>query len=99
MERSRTWQLSASAASVANSTARSFKTGSAPGRPRHTGQTCVLGGAPNWFEQPQKAFVLVSNCTWTSSPMTGSYFARTSGDTLAVVAIDRLILAVRISVG
>src|ERR1700760_739335 len=93
MERSCTSQLIASDASVANSTARSFRTGSAPGRPRHTGQIFVLGGAPNLFEQPQKALVLVSNCTWTSSPMTGSYFARTSGDTLAVIAIDSFILS------
>ena len=37
--------------------------------------------------QPQKAFVWVSNCTWTSSPMTGSYRAITSGETLVAVAI------------
>jgi len=31
-------------ARIAKSTARRLRTGSAPGRPRHTGQTCVLGG-------------------------------------------------------
>src|SRR5579883_284886 len=93
MERSRTWQFSARAASVAYSTAFSFKTGSAPGSPRHTGQTLVLGGAPNWFAHPQNALVAVRSWTWTSSPMTASYFARISGGTLAVVAIDSLILA------
>jgi len=43
MERSRTSQLMASEASVANSTAFSLSTGKAPGSPRHTGQTLVLG--------------------------------------------------------
>src|SRR5436309_6096641 len=44
-------------------------TGSAPGNPRHTGQTCVLGGAPNAVEQPQNIFDLVRSCTCVSSPM------------------------------
>ena len=33
-------------ARTASSTARRFSTGSAPGSPRQTGQTCVFGGAP-----------------------------------------------------
>src|ERR1035438_2098434 len=80
MERSRTSQCSASAARVANSTALALSTGNAPGRPRHTGQILVLGSEPNRLAQPQKALVLVSSCTWTSSPMTGSYLARISGE-------------------
>jgi hypothetical protein len=57
---------------VPNSTARRFSTGSAPGNPRHTGQTCVFGGAPNRVLQPQKIFVSVRSCAWISKPMTGS---------------------------
>ena len=40
--------------------------------PRHTGQVWVLGGAPNWVEQPQKILVAVLSWACTSSPMTGS---------------------------
>src|ERR1022692_1421988 len=83
MERSRTSQLMASEASVANSTAFALSTGKAPGNPRHTGQTLVLGAEPNWLAQPQKALVAVSSCTWTSSPITGSYLARTWGESAA----------------
>src|SRR5438067_1371869 len=71
---SRIWQLSASAASTANSTARLFSTGKAPGSPRQTGQTLVFGAAPNLVEQPQNALVCVSSWTWTSRPITASYF-------------------------
>jgi len=52
---------SASAARMANSTARAFNTGKAPGRPRHTGQTSVLGGSPARTAQPQKIFVSVAS--------------------------------------
>src|ERR1700748_1521525 len=69
------------AAITANSTARWLSTGSAPGNPRQVAQTCVLGSPPNLFAQPQKAFVFVNSCTWTSRPMTGSYLASTSGKT------------------
>ena len=93
MERSRTWQLRASEASVANSTARRFRTGSAPGRPRQTGQTLVFGGAPKRLAQPQKALVSVRSWTWTSSPMTGSYLARISGEMVTAVAIGKSSLA------
>src|SRR5271163_406379 len=81
------------AARTANSTARLFRTGRAPGRPRQTGQMLVLGAAPNFDEQPQKALVRVSSCTWTSRPMTGSYLVRISGEMLAATAITGLILA------
>src|SRR6185437_7544442 len=87
MERGRTSQFRASEASVANSTAFSFNTGNAPGRPRQTGQTFVFGSAPNLFAQPQNALVAVSNWTCTSRPITGSYLARISGDK-AAEAID-----------
>jgi hypothetical protein len=40
--------------------------------PRHTGQTCEFGGAPNDVLQPQKIFVRVCSWAWISSPMTGS---------------------------
>src|ERR1700744_4337018 len=85
MERSFTVQLRASDASVANSMALALRTGSAPGRPRQTEQTLVLGAAPNLFAHPQKALVAVSSCTCTSRPLTGSYLSRTSG---AVAAAD-----------
>src|ERR1017187_9749654 len=80
-------QLIAMAASVANSTAFRLSTGNAPGRPRQTGQTFVLGGFPNFVEQEQKILVAVTSWTWTSSPMTGSYFARAAVERSAIVAI------------
>src|SRR5579862_77173 len=92
MERSFTVQLRASAASVANSTAFSLSTGSAPGRPRQTGQMLVLGSEPNRLAQPQKALVAVRSCTWTSSPITGSYLAMMSGDTAAAADMVPTIL-------
>src|ERR1051326_9021470 len=88
MEVSRTSQFSAMAASIANSTAFLLSTGSAPGRPRQTGQTLVLGGAPKVVEHEQKILLAVSSCTWTSSPMTGSYFSRSATGLSAVVAIS-----------
>ena len=57
---------------MADSTAVAFTTGSAPGRPRHVGQTWLLGSAPNAVEQPQNILVFVPSSTWTSRPMTGS---------------------------
>src|SRR5438067_13855465 len=83
-------QFSAMAASTAYSTAFLLSTGSAPGRPRQTGQTLVLGGAPNCVEQPQKIFVCVSSCTCTSRPMTGSYFSctRTASSLLLAISHD-----------
>jgi hypothetical protein len=49
-------QFKAIAANVANSTTFRFSTGKAPGIPKHTGQTFVLGAAPNRVEQEQKIF-------------------------------------------
>ena len=80
-------QFSAIAASVANSTAFLFSTGSAPGIPRHTGHTFVFGGAPNRVEHEQKILVAVSSWTCTSSPMTGSYLAWAAMESAGVVAI------------
>src|SRR5205823_14122260 len=65
-------QPNALPALIAISTAPRFSAGSAPGSPRQTGQTCVLGGAPNCVEQPQKIFDRVRSWAWTSRPMTGS---------------------------
>ena len=48
-------------------------TGSDPGRPRHTGQTWVLGSPPNVAGQPQNSLVLVPSSTWVSRPISGSY--------------------------
>src|SRR5579864_6198729 len=72
-------QFSAIAASVANSTALRLSTGSAPGRPRHTGQTWVLGAAPNAALHPQKILDAVRSCAWISRPITGSYVTNASG--------------------
>jgi hypothetical protein len=58
---------------IAASTARRLITGSVPGIPRHTGQTCVLGGAPDTrASQPQKIFERVEIWAWTSMPMIAS---------------------------
>src|SRR5205807_2857337 len=91
MEVSRIWQFSAWAASTPNSTALRLSTGRAPGSPRHTGQTLVFGGAPNWVEQEQKILVAVSSWTCTSSPITGSYFSRTADESWVSVAITQII--------
>ena len=65
---------------MASSTAAWLSTGSAPGSPRQTGQTLLLGCAPKLVGQPQKILVAVASWTWTSSPMTGSYLAIASGE-------------------
>ena len=57
---------------MADSTAAALSTGSAPGSPRHTGQTWVLGSAPNAVAHPQNILVTVDSSTCTSSPSTGS---------------------------
>src|SRR5271156_3106245 len=74
-------------ARTANSTAFRFSTGKAPGSPRHTGHTFVFGELPKRVEQEQKIFDAVRSWTWTSSPITGSYFARRSSERAEVVAI------------
>src|SRR5437762_13488045 len=82
-------QFSAIAARTANSTALAFKTGSAPGNPRHTGHTFVFGGSPKRVEHEQKILLAVSSWTWTSSPITGSYFALAETELSTDVAIFR----------
>src|ERR1700688_3372709 len=88
METSLIRHSKAIAARAANSTAFRFSTGKAPGSPRHTGHTFVFGGSPKRVEHEQKIFDAVSSCTWTSSPMTGSYFASKSSEMAGVVAIS-----------
>ena len=57
---------------IADSTAVPLTTGSAPGRPRQTGQTLVFGSPPNTAGQPQNILDAVLSSTWTSRPITGS---------------------------
>ena len=61
---------------MADSTAVSLTTGSAPGSPRQTGQTFEFGSAPKFVPQPQNILDAVFSSMWTSSPMTGSYRVR-----------------------
>src|SRR3954471_113339 len=75
MLRSAILQPKAFPARIAIVTAPRLRAGSAPGSPRHTGQTWVLAGAPNAVEQPQKILLLVRSCAWTSRPITGSQSA------------------------
>src|SRR5690242_11894022 len=63
---------------MVDSIATSLGTGSEPGRPRQTGQTWVLGSAPNPVGQPQNILVLVPSSTCVSRPMTGSNAATAS---------------------
>ena len=59
-------------------------TGSAPGRPRQTGQVWLFGRAPSYaVEQAQNIFDSVRSWQWTSTPMTASYRSRA----LVVVAL------------
>src|ERR1700704_1967780 len=91
METSLIRHSKAIAAKAANSTAFRFSTGKAPGSPKHAGHTFVFGGSPKRVEHEQKIFEAVSSCTWTSSPMTGSYFARTSSEMDTLVAMREII--------
>src|SRR5579862_4528523 len=89
---SRISQLIAFAASTANSTALRFNTGKAPGNPRQVGHVCVFGSPPYLLTQPQNAFVSVKSWTCTSSPITGWYLARISGEIAVIVDIGTSIL-------
>ncbi len=71
-------QFSARPILIVDSIAAALATGRAPGNPRHTGQVCVLGSAPNSVEQPQNIFDAVPSSTCVSSPITGSYRATAS---------------------
>src|SRR3954463_10770744 len=68
-----------------------FVTGSEPGMPRQTGQTWVLGSAPNSVEHPQNIFVVVPSSMWVSMPSTGSYFASASSYGTSVVVSAMLV--------
>src|ERR1039458_10800539 len=81
-----TSRLSAWEALTANSTAWRLSTGRAPGIPRQTGQTLVLGSEPKTLGQAQKILVLVRSWTCTSRPITVSYLERTSTDFFAAIA-------------
>ena len=70
---------------MADSTPIRFSAGSAPGRPRQTGQTWVLGSAPNTVEQPQNILVAVFSSTWTSRPITGSNRSRAVSKSMSSV--------------
>ena len=64
-------QFSASPILIVYSIAAALTTGSAPGRPRQTGQVWVFGSAPKSVAQPQNIFDLVPSSTWVSRPNTG----------------------------
>src|SRR3954469_18610597 len=80
-------QLSASPIRMVASMAARVATGRAPGSPRHTGQTWVLGSAPKPVGQPQNIFVFVPSSTCTSRPITGSKRATTSSYPSVVVVV------------
>ena len=65
-------QFSARPILIVNSIAAALVTGSEPGRPRQTGQTWVLGSAPNVVGQPQNILDVVPSSTCVSRPITGS---------------------------
>ncbi len=71
-------QCSARPIRIVDSIAVAFTTGSAPGRPRQTGQVWVLGSAPNSVAQPQNILLAVPSSTCVSSPITGSNSASAS---------------------
>ena len=71
-------QPSARPTRIVDSTAVRFSTGSEPGRPRHVGQTWLLGSAPNVVSQPQNILEAVPSSTCTSRPSTGSNVATAS---------------------
>src|SRR5918999_410317 len=68
-----TVQPSAIAPRTASLIASALGTGNAPGKPRHTGQTLVLGGSPNVVRLPQNILVRVRSWTCTSNPITVSH--------------------------
>jgi hypothetical protein len=58
---------------ITHSTADLLIVGSAPGRPRQTGQQWVFGAAPSMsVEQPQNILLAVLSWQWISMPMTAS---------------------------
>ncbi len=63
---------------IAYSTAVPLSAGSAPGSPRDTGDTAVLGSAPNVCGAESNILVRVPSSTCTSMPITGSKRAMAS---------------------
>jgi hypothetical protein len=57
-----------------NSIALLLTEGRLPGIPEQAGHTFSFGPAPNLAEQEQNSFDSVASSTWTSSPITISYF-------------------------
>src|SRR5919112_2072730 len=68
-----TVQPRAMAPRTANLIASALGTGNAPGKPRHTGHTLLLGGSPNVVRLPQNILVRVRSWTCTSKPITVSH--------------------------
>src|SRR5918993_270698 len=68
-----TVQPRAMAPRTANLIASALGTGNAPGKPRHTGHTLVLGGSPNVVRLPQNILVRVRSWTCTSRRITVSH--------------------------
>ena len=64
-------------ANIAKSTALSFITGNAPGKPKSTTETLALGTSPNSLFDDENNFVFVFNWEWTYKPITASNFIRT----------------------
>jgi len=54
---------------IAFFTASIFKTGSAPGSPKQTGQTFLFASSPNDVGQEQNILVFVFNWICTSKPI------------------------------
>src|SRR5688572_19197425 len=71
-------QFSRQPVSTVSRSASSLATGSTPGSPRQTGQTLVLGDAPNSLAQPHHILERVLSWTCVSRPMTGSYSIRSA---------------------
>ena len=68
-------ECNASPVIVANSMARRLGTGKAPGSPKQTGQTLVLGAACEAsVRQPQNILDVVRIWAWTSRPIVAIYF-------------------------
>src|SRR5438445_10006775 len=51
---------------------RLFKTGKAPGKPKHVGHVLAFGSPPVSTAHEQKIFVAVASCAWISFPITAS---------------------------
>src|SRR5690348_12622365 len=86
---------------MARSTAPLLSTGSTPGSARSTAEACVLGGAPNAVDAPEKIFDAVDSCACVSSPMTTSHFmcaipgSCAHGRGFAQMPLARLLVAMR----